>query len=66
VQLELGRLIIKFQYTGIVLHDVDGAQLGVALKLDSHAHFSTGIEAMNVPPASGHAANRRRTTDISE
>ncbi len=66
VQLELGRLIIEFQHTGVMLHDIDGAQLGVALKLDRHAHFATGIATMNISPPSCHAANWRRTTDIAE
>src|SRR3989442_74959 len=59
VQLELGRLIPIFQHTRIMLHDVDCAQFGVALKLDGPAHFSTGIATMNIPPPSGYAASRR-------
>src|SRR5260370_37395084 len=66
VQLELGRLIPVLQHTGVMLHDVDGAQLGVALKLDGPAHFATGIEAMNIASPSCHATNWRRTTDIGE
>ena len=58
VQLELGRLIPIFQHTGIMLHDVDCAQFGVALKLDGSAHFSTGIATVNIPSPSSYAANR--------
>ncbi len=49
-----------------MLHDVDRAQLGVALELDSPAHFATGITPMNIPPPPGYATNRGRTTDIGE
>jgi len=38
----------------------------MALKLDSPAHFSTGITTMNIPPPSSDAADWRRTTDIGE
>src|SRR5256885_4921249 len=49
-----------------MLHDVNGAQLGVALKLDGPTHFATRIATMNIPPPSRHAADWRRTTNIGE
>src|SRR5438876_363945 len=66
VQLELGRLIPVLQHTRVMLHDVDGSQLSVALKLNGPAHFATGITTMNISPPSSDAANRRGATDIGK
>jgi hypothetical protein len=59
VQLESGWLVPGFQHSWIMLHDIDGPQLGMALELNGPAHFATGIPTMNITPSSRYTANRR-------
>jgi hypothetical protein len=63
MQLEPGRLIPAFQHPRVMLHDVNRVQLGVALELNSPAHFATGVTPISISPPSGDAASR---TNIGE
>src|ERR1700693_1268397 len=55
------RLIVILPGLRVVLHFIDGCKLAaVTLKLDSHAHFSAGVNPLIGTPAT-NAARRIRT-----